>query len=141
MKPGDFPLRSCQSRAAARAALERRRASRRRIDIVSSVLRPGADRGIRVGTWIECDDRSLFRFSTIPAGMTIEEAERIVAKRERKPRVAPVSACQEAARACNKSSERGNATVTIEPKNGKNECKSCTGRFWLNPNISVRLGK
>ena len=51
---------------------------RRRIDVVSSVPRPGTPGGIHIGAWIECDDGSLFRFSTVPAGMTIEEAERIV---------------------------------------------------------------
>src|SRR5277367_189975 len=77
MKPSDYPLGSTQSRAAARASLERRFAGRRRIDVVSCVPRPGGDGGIRIGTWIECDDGSLFRLSTVPPGMTIEEAERI----------------------------------------------------------------
>jgi hypothetical protein len=36
-------------------------------------------REIRVGTWFEGPDGSLIRFSDLPAGMAIEEAERIVA--------------------------------------------------------------
>ena len=79
LKPGEYPLGSPQSRAAARALLERRFAGRRRIDVVSSIPRPGGDGGIRIGTWIECDDGTLFRLSTIPSGMTIQEAERLVA--------------------------------------------------------------
>jgi hypothetical protein len=72
MKPSDYPLHSVPSRAAARALLERRLAGLRRIDVVSSVPRPGANGVTRIGTWIEGADGSLFRFSTIPAGMTID---------------------------------------------------------------------
>ena len=80
VKPGEYPLGSPQSRATARALLERRFAGRRRIDVITSIPRPGGDTGIRIGTWTECDDGSLVRFSSIPAAMTIEEAERIVAE-------------------------------------------------------------
>ena len=80
-EPGDYALGSPQSRAAARAILERRFAGRRQIDLVSTVPRPGNVGGIYIGVWIECDDGSLFRFSSVPPGMTIEEAERIVAQR------------------------------------------------------------
>jgi hypothetical protein len=85
LKPGDFALGSSQSRAAARAVLDRRNAARRRIDVVSSIPRPGAWGEIRIGTWIEGEDGVLFRFSTIPPGMTIQEAERIVAQPGWKP--------------------------------------------------------
>jgi hypothetical protein len=78
MKPGDFALGSNLSRAAARAVLESRFAARKRIDVVSSIPRPGGDGQIRIGAWQESADGSLFRFSTVPPGMTIEEAERIV---------------------------------------------------------------
>ncbi len=81
MKPGDFALGSSQSRAAARALLERRFAARKRIDIVCSIPRPREDGEIHIGTWTEGADGSLFRFSSLPPGMTIEEAERIVAER------------------------------------------------------------
>jgi hypothetical protein len=53
MKPGDFALGSGKSRAAARTLLERRFAERRRLDVVSSVLRPTGDGEIRIGTWQE----------------------------------------------------------------------------------------
>ena len=85
LRLGDYELGSPQSRATARALLERRFAGRRRIDIVSSIPRPGGDGGIRIGTWIEGADGSLFRFSSIPPGMTIEEAERIVSQPVWKP--------------------------------------------------------
>jgi ribosomal protein L2 len=84
-KPGDFPVGTPQSRAAARAALESLRAGRKRIDVISSIPRPGQKGNeIHIGDWIEQADGSLFRFSNIPAGMTIEEAERKVAERERR---------------------------------------------------------
>ena len=35
------------------------------------------ERRISVGAWIECDDGSLFRVSTLLPGMTIEKAERV----------------------------------------------------------------
>jgi hypothetical protein len=53
MKPGDFALGSSRSRAAARAALESRFATRKRIDVVCSIPRPGGNGGIRIGPWIE----------------------------------------------------------------------------------------
>ena len=80
MKPGDFALGSPQSRAAARSLLETQRAERKRVDIVCSIPRPGDDGAIHLGKWIEKPDGSLFRFSNIPAGMTIAEAERIVSQ-------------------------------------------------------------
>jgi hypothetical protein len=80
MRPSEYPLGSIQSRAAARGLLEHRFASRRRIDIVSSIPRPGGNGGIHIGTWTECEDGSLFRFSSIPPGMTIEEAEQMVSR-------------------------------------------------------------
>jgi hypothetical protein len=87
MRPWDFALSSPESRAAARAAVERRRAGRKRIDVLSSIPRPGG--GIHVGTWIEGTERSLFRFSTIPGGMTIAEAERIASQPGWKPSIQP----------------------------------------------------
>lgn len=79
MKPGDFALGSGMSRAAARAELERRGAGRKRIDVNCSIPRPRGNE-ISIGEWIEGSDGSLRRFSNIPLGMTIEEAERIVAQ-------------------------------------------------------------
>lgn len=79
LRPGDFALGSSLSRAAARAALERRFVARRRIDVVSSMPRPRSDEGIHIGPWIEGDDGVLFRFSNLPSAMTIQEAERVSA--------------------------------------------------------------
>lgn len=80
MKPGEYPLGSVQSRVAARALLERRLAARNRLDIVSSIPRPGGDGEIHIGAWSEAADGTLMRFSNIPAGMTLEEAEWIAAE-------------------------------------------------------------
>ena len=85
MKPGDFALGSPQSRAAARGLLESLRAGRKRLDIVCSIPRPGEDCAIRIGTWMEQPDGSLLRFSNIPAGMTMADAERIVSQPGWKP--------------------------------------------------------
>jgi hypothetical protein len=65
--------------------LEKRLAGRRRIDVVSSIPRPGADAEIRIGKWQEGENDVSFRYSTIPAGMTIAEAERIVTQPGWKP--------------------------------------------------------
>src|SRR5271170_4502515 len=82
MMPGDFSLGSSQSRAAARADLERRNAARKRVDFVlqSSVPRSRGD-GITIRDWCEAADGMLTRFSIIPSGMTLEQAERIAAQR------------------------------------------------------------
>jgi hypothetical protein len=79
-KPGDYAVGTPESRAAARAMLEAKRADRKRVDIVCSIPRPGAEDAIHIGKWIENPDGSLFRFSNVPAGMTIAEAERIVSQ-------------------------------------------------------------
>ena len=84
-RPGRYPLGSALSRAAARALLERRFVERKRIDVVSSIPRPAGEGGIRIGPWIECEDGSLFRFSSLPPGMTTEESERIGSRQNWKP--------------------------------------------------------
>jgi hypothetical protein len=53
---------------------------RKRIELVSSVSRLGADGEIRVGEWQAGADGCLVRFSTIPPEMTIEETEGIVSQ-------------------------------------------------------------
>ena len=90
LKPGDYPLGSAQSRAAARANLERRFAGRKRLDVVTRCIVdvPGFAEP-QLGKWRECPDGSLLRFSRLPAGMTIEEAERIVAQPGWKPTASP----------------------------------------------------
>jgi hypothetical protein len=90
VKPGDFALGSRQSRAAARALLAKRLEARKKVQVICSIPRPGADVGdIRIGDWIEGPDGALFRICNIPAGMTIQEAERIVAPPGWKPTVPP----------------------------------------------------
>lgn len=85
--PGDYVLGSPQSRAAARAVLARRFAEREKFDLVvsSTIPRPRGD-GIRIGKWSEGEDGRLTRVSFLPMGMTIEEAERIVAADQRSTR-------------------------------------------------------
>jgi hypothetical protein len=80
VSPGKYPLGSPQSRAAARAMLTRRWERRERVDFV--VRHIGAVPGFtkpQVSDWVECDDGTLMRCSHLPAGMTIEQAERIAA--------------------------------------------------------------
>jgi hypothetical protein len=78
--PGEYPLGSPQSRAAARAMLKRRLEGRKRVDFVVRCIVdvPGFTKP-QVGDWVECDDGMLMRCSHLPAGMTIEQAERIAA--------------------------------------------------------------
>jgi hypothetical protein len=47
---------------------------------VVTVPRSGTDGEVRIGDWIERPDGTLIQFSTIPAGMTVAEAERIVSQ-------------------------------------------------------------
>ncbi len=79
VRPG--ALGSPQSPAAARAVLARRFAERKRVDIiiVSNIPRPRRN-GITIGQWTEGEDGSLTRFSILPAGMTMEEAEEIASR-------------------------------------------------------------
>src|SRR5271170_2487688 len=85
MIPAAFPLGSPQSRAAARGLLETRLAGRQRIQVVFSISRPNAQGVIRIGDWTEGHDGTLFRTCNIPAGMTFEEAQRIVSQPGWKP--------------------------------------------------------
>jgi hypothetical protein len=89
LEPGHYALGSPQSRAAARALLERRFAARKGIEVVSTIARPGADGEIRIGDWMEGADGTLFRTCNIPNGMTPQEAERVVAQPGWKPTAPP----------------------------------------------------
>ena len=80
MRPGDFALGSSQSRAAARAALERRFASRERLSIILSPESFPECTEPSIGAWREGEDGMLVRTCILPAGMTINEAERIVSQ-------------------------------------------------------------
>jgi phosphoribosylformimino-5-aminoimidazole carboxamide ribonucleotide (ProFAR) isomerase len=79
MKPGDYAVGSPQSRAAARALLERRFAGRIRrtiiVDLDTDCTEP------RIGEWREGTDGSMGRVCALPDGMTMREAERIVVER------------------------------------------------------------
>ena len=82
VKPGDYALGSPESRAAARAALERRLAERNSggITLVTDIPRPSGD-GLRIGEWCEGGDGTLMRVCFLPTGMTMEEAEQTGAER------------------------------------------------------------
>ena len=85
VRPGDYPVGSPQSRAAVRAILERKSARRKRQDIiiiiVSSIPRPRGN-GITIGQWTEGEEGCLTRFSILPPGMTVEQSEEIVSRRQ-----------------------------------------------------------
>lgn len=90
LKPADYPLGSAKSRAAARANLERRFAGRKKLDVVTRCIVdvPGFTEP-QLGEWRECSDGTLLRHSRLPAGMTIEAAERIVKQQGSKPTPRP----------------------------------------------------
>lgn len=81
LKPGDYAVGSPQSRAAARALLERRFAGRIArtiiVDLGTDCTEP------RIGEWREGADGSRGRVCALPDGMTMQEAERIVAARRK----------------------------------------------------------
>ena len=80
IKPGNFPIGSPQSRAAARLRLEHMNDDRERIQLISFVPRPNQDNTRPHATpWHECDDGRLFRVLYVPHGMEDSEARRIVA--------------------------------------------------------------
>jgi hypothetical protein len=77
----DYPIGSLQSRAAARAMLERRFAGRKRFEIVTRPIVDDPDFvEPRVGEWREGLDGTLWRHSYLPARMSIKEAERIASQ-------------------------------------------------------------
>ena len=75
-RPGEFPLGSPESRAAARMFLNNQRDSRKRIEIVSNIARPDLDNAKpHVSPWSDFGD-VLMRMLYVPAGMTEEEARK-----------------------------------------------------------------
>ena len=76
MRPGDFPLGSTESRAAARLLARKRTDQRERLEIIIM----GEDGPPRASPWTE--DRNgtgrLMRTLSVPDGMSAEEARRIV---------------------------------------------------------------
>lgn len=67
MKPGDFPIGSAESRAAARMQLTRWNDSRKRLRIILGIPRPRED-GSRVhfGKWQECPNGMLQQIVYVP---------------------------------------------------------------------------
>ena len=96
--PGRFPVGSAQSRAAARTLLERRNAGRKRLNIILSTECDSVSTEPRLGEWREGADGTLIRFCFLPAGMELEEAERIVSQPGWKPAAAAALAKAERAR-------------------------------------------
>jgi hypothetical protein len=87
-KPGDFPIGSAESRAAARMLAANRQDTRRRIEIVTNVHMPDPNRESpnpeenwnskvpHFGPWLDSGD-VLMRLVYVPNGMSEEEARRI----------------------------------------------------------------
>lgn len=83
-KPGDFPIGSALSRAAARMLLKNQRDTRRRIQVVTNALFASVDEAGRpldkskphATPWTG-NTETLVRILYVPDGMTKEEAQRI----------------------------------------------------------------
>lgn len=83
MKPGDYPLGSERSRAAARKTLEQRQIGKGRITIICDL---GEDADVTEPSftpWTE-GEKGFGRVAKIPNGMSVKEAERIFKENERK---------------------------------------------------------
>ena len=77
-KPGAYPVGSLESRVAARALLNNRLDSSKRLDFVVSVVgEPTKFNPPIIGKWGQSTAGVMVRVSRIPWGMTIEQAERI----------------------------------------------------------------
>ena len=74
LHPGQFPVGSAVSRAAARALIDERRSQSKRRELV--IIKDGLA-APKFGDWNEGDDGMFTRSSSIPAGMIYEEAERV----------------------------------------------------------------
>jgi len=83
--PGDFPVGSPESRAAARLLLSDRESARDRLEIISSIPRPERNGHRndkpRATPWTETPDGRLVRFLYVPQGMTEESARKAVDSR------------------------------------------------------------
>jgi len=78
-RPGDFPIGSVSSRAAARRMLMERFQDRQRIEFVTNMRLPHQDNTKPHATpWSETTDGGLMRMLYVPLGMTADEARRIV---------------------------------------------------------------
>ena len=81
-KPGNFPIGSPESRAAARLTLEYASDNRERIQLLSHIPWPHGPHQDHtrphVGPWQEWADGKLFRIVYVPPEMDVEEARRIL---------------------------------------------------------------
>ena len=78
-KPGNFPIGSPESRAAARLTLEYASDNRERFEFVSHIPRPNEDNTRPHATpWVDYGDGILRRILYVPPGMDKAEARRIV---------------------------------------------------------------
>ena len=88
MKPGDFPIGSPESRAAARMLAANWQDTRRRIEIVTNVHMPDPhregpdpenwnDKQPHIGPWRDFGD-VLLRFVYVPDGMSVDSALKLV---------------------------------------------------------------
>lgn len=67
MRPGDYPVSSPASRAAARLQLARWTSCRKRMRLVCNVPRPGLDNSrVRFGDWQKCQDGMLLQIAYVP---------------------------------------------------------------------------
>jgi hypothetical protein len=77
-RPGDFPLGSPESRAAARMLLKNQRDGRQRIEIVSNIARPGVDNAKPcMSPWSDFGD-ILMRMVYVPDAMSEEETRKLL---------------------------------------------------------------
>jgi hypothetical protein len=80
MKPGDFALGSEKSRAAARRLVDQRSYNKKRFTLSMDIGYVGEP---TCSPWMEAEDGTLSRVCCLPEDMTLEEAEKIMAVRER----------------------------------------------------------
>ncbi len=81
MNPGDSPLGSIQSRAAARAVLNRAEDESERLEIICHIPRPDQDNTRPHATpWQPMGEGSLVRWVYVPPGMPTEAAKKVLAK-------------------------------------------------------------
>jgi hypothetical protein len=67
VRPGDYPISSPVSRAAARLQLARSKASRKRLRLISNIPWLGTDGMLmHFGPWQECPDGTLFQMIYVP---------------------------------------------------------------------------
>ena len=80
-KPGDFPIGSPESRAAARMLMRSRVDNRKRLQFITNTMLAHHDGNPEphVTPWIETLDGGLFRFVYAPNGTDEETKERLLA--------------------------------------------------------------